>query len=288
MKRLISLATVLFAVLLTAAAAGAGNRTESDGGTTPPSVDQGSALVQLKGDPLSTVREDQARARARRSTSTSTVRVLPRPAVARCATTSSRGCAPTRRRRKVTGEFDISLNAVPCKLNGATLDHVAAAPMVARAQYQGLYYPIATDDPDLALDQRARRPGRRAAAPAGDGRRRQGRDRRLRHRRHASVLRRRRLPGADAARRHAFTNNKVIAAKVFNNKAAQQGLHAEAIERHGTHVAGTVACNLAHAAPTVDGVADPVRHVGRRAARRCSATTTSSRATSPTPAPRTS
>jgi hypothetical protein len=53
-KRLISLATIVFAVLLTAAAAGAGNRTESDGGTTTPSIDTGSALVVLKGDPLAT------------------------------------------------------------------------------------------------------------------------------------------------------------------------------------------------------------------------------------------
>ena len=50
-----------------------------------------------------------------------------------------------------------------------------------------------------------------------------------------------------------FTNNKVIAAKVFNNKAANRGYTAEAIDSHGTHVAGTVACNH-HTPATVDGV----------------------------------
>ncbi len=53
-----------------------------------------------------------------------------------------------------------------------------------------------------------------------------------------------------------FTNNKIIAAKVFYNKAANQGLTAEAIESHGTHVAGTVACNY-HTPASVSGVDIP-------------------------------
>lgn len=50
-----------------------------------------------------------------------------------------------------------------------------------------------------------------------------------------------------------FTNNKVIVAKVFYNKAEVQGLTAEAVDSHGTHVAGTVACNY-HTPASVDGV----------------------------------
>ncbi len=53
-----------------------------------------------------------------------------------------------------------------------------------------------------------------------------------------------------------FTNNKVIVARVFNNKIHQQGFTAEAINDHGTHVAGTVACNL-HTPAVVDGVDIP-------------------------------
>src|SRR5205823_5484707 len=53
-----------------------------------------------------------------------------------------------------------------------------------------------------------------------------------------------------------FTNNKVIAAKVFNNKAGGQGLTAEAIQDHGTHVAGTAGCNF-NTAAVVDGVDIP-------------------------------
>jgi subtilisin family serine protease len=40
-----------------------------------------------------------------------------------------------------------------------------------------------------------------------------------------------------------FTNNKVIVAKVFNNKTPSRNYTAEAIQDHGTHVAGTVACD---------------------------------------------
>ena len=55
---------------------------------------------------------------------------------------------------RVSGEFDISLNAVAVKLNGATLAQVSAHPSVLTAQYQGLYRPnvvAGTPDPDLAL-----------------------------------------------------------------------------------------------------------------------------------------
>src|SRR5919198_522742 len=52
---------------------------------------------------------------------------------------------------RLTGEFDISLNAVAVELNGATLEQVAAAPQVRYAEYQGLYRPIDNNDPDLAL-----------------------------------------------------------------------------------------------------------------------------------------
>jgi minor extracellular serine protease Vpr len=53
-----------------------------------------------------------------------------------------------------------------------------------------------------------------------------------------------------------FTNNKVIAARVFNNKIPSQRYTPEAIDSHGTHVAGTVACNL-ETTTVVDGVTLP-------------------------------
>src|SRR5262249_28269581 len=54
----------------------------------------------------------------------------------------------------------------------------------------------------------------------------------------------------------SLTNNKVIVAKVFNNKAANLGLTPAAVQAHGTHVAGTVGCDygLTNSSTIVDGV----------------------------------
>ena len=41
-----------------------------------------------------------------------------------------------------------------------------------------------------------------------------------------------------------FTNSKVVVAKVFNMRAKVKGYTAEAVDSHGTHVAGTIACEL--------------------------------------------
>jgi subtilisin family serine protease len=71
-----------------------------------------------------------------------------------------------------------------------------------------------------------------------------------------------------------FTNDKVIVARVFNNRSKALGLTPEATQDHGTHVAGTVACNY-HTPAVVDGVIFrtiyPVWRLGR-----CWVTTTSS------------
>ncbi len=151
---------------------------------------------------------------------------------------------------KVTGEFDISLNAVAVKLNGATLAQVSATSLVRNAQYQGLFVPNATD-PDLALinaEQAWARKG--TAADAGKGVK-------------VAIV----DSGVDASHPcfsdagypaqaqlgdRKYTNNKVIAARVFNNRLNQTGFDAKAVGEHGTHVAGTVACNFRTPA-TVNG-----------------------------------
>lgn len=143
---------------------------------------------------------------------------------------------------QVNGEFDIALNALGVKLNGATLAQVSASAMVKSAQYQGLYRPTATD-PDLALiaaeQAWAQRSG--GAADAGRGVK-------------VAIV----DSGVDASHPcfsdagypaqtqlgdKKYTNNKVIAARVFNMKLNQNGFDAKAVGEHGTHVAGTVACN---------------------------------------------
>lgn len=163
---------------------------------------------------------------------------------------------------QVTGEFDISLNAVAVELNGATLTQVSATSMVKSAQYQGLYYPNIAD-PDLALIEAetawAQGGG---AATAGLGVK-------------VAII----DTGIDQSHPcfsdsgyptqtqrgdRRFTNNKVIVAKVFNNKLNQNGFSAQAIDSHGTHVAGTAACNYQTAGEpnVVNGVTLPYKMSG--------------------------
>ena len=155
-----------------------------------------------------------------------------------------------------------------------------------RAQYQGLYHPT-HDDPDLALINALRGLG----AAGGAGRRRRRRE-----------GRRSSTPASTST--HPCFNDAGYPAQTQlgdHNVHQQQGdrrqglqqqdseprLHAPRPSRtHGTHVAGTVACNYDTPA-TVNGVAIPTTSPASRRAR-CSATTTSSRATSRTRAPRTS
>ena len=156
---------------------------------------------------------------------------------------------------QVTGEYDVALNAVGVKLNGHTLAQLLTSPLVTRAEYQNLYYPLTDNDPDLALIDAAQA-WNRAGGPANAG---------------AGVKVAIVDSGIDqthpcfadagyaAVQQRGdtrFTNNKVIVARVFNNKAGSRGYTPEAIDSHGTHVAGTVACNY-HTPATVDGVDIP-------------------------------
>ena len=217
---------------------------------TRPSQDTSSALVQLTGDPLSTSAKTKPPKGKKIDFDSAAVKSLRAQLMALRNDYKAwlRANVPG---AKVTGEFDISLNAVAVQLNGATLAQVAATPMVQRAEYQGLYRPNASD-PDLplihAMQAWAQGGG---AAGAGAGVK-------------VAVI----DTGIDitnpcfgdagyAAQTRlgdkTLTNNKVIVAKSFSNRTPQRGYTAAPVQDHGTHVAGTVACNFGTAAP-VQGV----------------------------------
>ena len=157
---------------------------------------------------------------------------------------------------KVTGEFDISLNAVAVQLNGATLAQVAAAQQVKRAEYQGLYRPTVTD-PDLAIIKA--KEAWAAGGSKGDGVK-------------IAIV----DTGIDTTHPcfddtgytaqtqlgdRSFTNNKVIAARVFNNKTQARNTP----PRRFRITARTSRDSSLHEnTPARDGVT--TRHVGRRAA----------------------
>lgn len=250
--RLAPLALALaFAGALSLPAAYAAPRQDSDSTTSNrPSQDTGTALVQLNGEPLASYVKTKPTKGKKIDFGNSTVKAY-RAQLSALRNDYKAWLRANLPGAKVTGEFDIALNAVAVQLNGATLAQVSATPMVTNAQYQGLYYPNATD-PDLALisAQQAWAQGG-GSGNAGAGVK-------------VAII----DTGIDITHpcfsdagyaaqtqlgNHSLTNNKVIAAKVFSNRTPQKGYTAAALQDHGTHVAGTVACNFGTPAP-VNGV----------------------------------
>jgi subtilisin family serine protease len=239
------------AVAAIALSAGAAPSNVSDGTKADrPVQDTSTAIVQLAGDPLSTYVKTHPAQGKKIDFNNSAVKSY------RAQLSSLRNDYKAWLRAnvpgaKVTGEYDISLNAVAVQLNGATLAQVSATPMVATAQYEGLYYPNATD-PDVALisaPQAWAQGGGSANAGAGV--------------KVAIVdtgiditnpcFSDAGYPAQQTLGDPHYTNNKVIVAKVFSNRTPQQSYTAAPVQEHGTHVAGTVACNFGTPAP-VGGV----------------------------------
>jgi subtilisin family serine protease len=228
----------------------------TDGVVATSGVDASSALIQLVGDPLSTSTEvDHGNGRVKLD-GQKTKSVKAALAAQRNALKSwLRTNAP---KAKVTGEYDFSLNAIAVRLNGTSLDTLRKAPGVAAVQLQGLFHPTA-DDPDLAridgllgwtaagASASNSDPSTWAGAGVQVGIIDSGVD--VSHPCFDDTG----FPATAQLGDKRFTNNKVIVAKVFNNKAGSKGYTAEAIGEHGTHVGGTVACDLKTPA-VVDGV----------------------------------
>lgn len=247
---LIILAMIIILVL-PAAAGAAGNNTD---GTSGPRVDSSSALVQLNGDPLATYVKTKPAPGKKIDFKASTTKSY-RAQLSALRNDFKAWLRANAPKAKVTGEFDISLNAVAVQLNGESLTTIARAPQARQVEYQGLYYPSEDNDPDLAIISAA------AAWSAGGGAANAG----------AGVKVAIVDTGIDVTHPcfddtgysaqtqlgdPALTNNKVIAAKVFNNKTPSLKFTPEDFNGHGTHVSGTVACNY-HTAATVNGISIP-------------------------------
>jgi minor extracellular serine protease Vpr len=228
-------------------------------------VDSTTAIVQLKGDPLSTYSKTRPPQGKKIDFNSSTVKSY-RAQLSAERNDFKQWLRANAPKAKVAGEFDISLNAISVDLNGTSLALIATAPMVQHAEYEGLYYP--TDDPvdpDLSLisamaawDQSG------GSATAGEGVKvailDTGID--ITHPCFSDAG----YPSQTQLGDPRFTNNKVIVAKVFNNKTPGRGYTPEALQEHGTHVAGTVACNFGTPA-SVNGVSisHPISGVAPRA-----------------------
>jgi len=222
----------------------AGSRGSTDGLTSSAGIDASRALVQLKGAPLSTYEKTKPPQGKKIDFSSNTVKSY-RAQLSALRNDFKQWLRQNAADAKVTGEFDIALNAVGVELNGTSLATIAGAPMVQQAQYQGLYTPQAID-PDLTLIDAFDAWGAGGGAAAGMGVKVAIIDTGIdtRH------------PCFGSGSKNGGTNTKVIFAGVFHNKAGNQGYTPADENGHGTHVAGTVACQygLTNSSTSVDGV----------------------------------
>jgi len=228
-----------------------------------PSVDTSSAIVQLKGDPLSTSRATKPARGKKIDFKSNTVKSY-RAQLSALRNDFKRWLQANAPKAKITSHYDISLNAVAVQLNGTPLGTIAGAPMVQRVQYNALYHPNLSESYKIinASDAWAAAGGR---SSAGAGIKIGDIDTGIDHNHPffdpTGFSYPPGFPKCDAAdsTTHTVDGNceyvspKVIVAKVFYNKANRQGLDAEAIQDHGTHTAG-IAAGVTGKTAVVNGV----------------------------------
>jgi minor extracellular serine protease Vpr len=256
-----SSAALLSLALSTTAIGGKGGGTtiapnaNADVFTIGATVDKASVIVQLKGDPLSTYPATKPPPGKKIDFDSNTVKSY-RAQLSAARNDFRKWLKSNAPAAKITGEYDISLNAVAVQLNGTPITTIQQYGNVSTVDYQGLYYPLDVNDPDLNLIKAidAWNAGGGTDAAKGDGVKiaiiDTGID--ITH----PCFDDTNYPPQPQLGDHNFTNNKVIAAKVFNNKGGNKGYTPEAIQDHGTHVSGTAACNE-NTDTNVDGVAVP-------------------------------
>src|SRR5881396_4160920 len=269
MKKIIAAFLIFSSIGLSVIALGVGRsattrpNANADAFNPGPDVDRSSAIVQLKGDPVSTHSITKPAAGKKIDFKNNNVRSY-RAQLSAGRNEFKRWLRANAPRARVTSEYDVSLNAVAVQLNGTPLATIAAAPMVQSAEYNALYHPNLSESYKIinASDAWTAAGGRANAGagikigdidtgiddthpffdptgfsyPAGFPK----------------------CDAADSASHHEdqdcnYTSAKVIVAKVFYNKAQQQGLDAQAIQDHGTHTAG-IAAGVTGKTAVVNGV----------------------------------
>jgi minor extracellular serine protease Vpr len=257
MKKIIAAFLVLSSIGLSVIALGVGRPATSrpnanaDAFHQGPDVDRSSAIVQLKGDPLSTHSATQPGAGKKIDFKNNAVRSY-RAQLAAGRNEFRRWLRTNAPRARITGQYDISLNAVAVQLNGTPLGTIARAPMVERAEYNVLYHPNLSESYKIINASDAwTAAGGRATAGAGVkiGIIDTGIDETHPFFDPTGFSFPPGFPKCDALNSDSgtpdedcrYVSEKVIVAKVFYNKARQQGLDAQAIQDHGSHVAGDAA-----------------------------------------------
>jgi len=269
MKKIIAAFLVFSSIGLSVIALGVGGsattrpNANADAFNQGPDVDRSSAIVQLKGDPISVHSATKPVAGKKIDFSSNTVKSV-RAQLAARRNEFKRWLRANAPRARITSEYDVSLNAVAVELNGTALETIAAAPMVQRAEYNALYHPNLSESYKIINAMDAwNAAGGRSVAGAGIkiGDIDTGIDETHPFFDPTSFTYPPGFPKCDAADSNShhqdqdcnYVSPKVIVAKVFYNRAHQQGLDAQAIQDHGTHTAG-IAAGVTGQTAVVNGV----------------------------------
>jgi minor extracellular serine protease Vpr len=256
MKKILATTLIFSAIGLGVIAFGVGGgssrpNANADAFSKGPDVDNTSVIVQLKGDPITTNPSTKPAAGRKIDFNGQAVRSY-RAQLAANRNEFKQWLRSNAASARVTSEYDVSLNAVAVQLNGASLATIAAAPMVQSAEYNALYHPTLSESYKIinASDAWTAAGGR---ANAGAGIKIGDIDTGIDNNHpffdptgFSYPLGFPKCDAADSASHHAdqdcnYVSPKVIVAKVFYNKAHNQGLDAQAIQDHGTHTAGDAA-----------------------------------------------
>src|SRR5438552_5537538 len=213
--------------------------------------DTSSVVVQLKGDPLSTYSATKPAPGKKIDFNNNTVKSY-RAQLAAGRNDFRNWLRANAPQAKITSDYDISLNGVAVQLNGTSLETIAGAPMVQQVQYNALYHPNLSESYKIINATGAwTAAGGRSVAVSGIkiGDIDTGIDETHPFFDPTGFSYPAGFPKCDAADSTShhpdqdckYVSPKVIVAKVFYNKAKQQGLDAQAIQDHGTHTAGDAA-----------------------------------------------
>src|SRR5438874_1772615 len=267
MKKILATTLIFSAIGLGVIAFGVGGSSRpnvnADARVRGPNVDNTSAIVQLKGDPISTNPGTKPAHGRKIDFNSNAVRSY-RAQLNAGRNEFKRWLRANAPGATVTSEYDISLNAVAVQLNGTPLGTIAAAPMVQSAEHNTLYHPNLSESYKIINASDAwTAAGGRANAGAGIkiGDIDTGIDNTHPFFDPTGFSYPTGFPkcdAADSASHHKdqdcnYVSPKVIVAKVFYNKAQQQGLDAQAIQDHGTHTAG-IAAGVTGKTAIVNGV----------------------------------
>ena len=269
MKKILVTLLIFCSIGLGVIAFGVGNRAttrsnpNTDSFTRGQEIDNSSAIVQLKGAPISTNPSTKPPHGKKIDFNSNVVRSY-RAQLNNLRNNFKQWLRANAPRAKVTSEYDISLNAVAVQLNGTPLATIKTAPMVQSAEYNALYQPNLSQSYHIINATGAwTEAGGRANAGAGIkiGDIDSGIEETHPFFDPTGFSYPPGFPKCDAedSDSHHPDQNcrhvtpKVIVAKVFFNKAQQQGLDAQAVEGHGTHTAG-IAAGVTGKTAVVNGV----------------------------------